>query len=274
MPYTTKDIVKQHILDHRLGSTLIENETVQLTSNDTVSLQRRMILKDSEKVKGKEQLEPTEETVSFTGSDTFGLSHPELIPDTVVVAGDSSLGTVYLENIDYHIDYDAGEIKRIDSGSLTEGATVVIWYLHYRIYQRGEDYDIDYQKGTIRRRSSGNIESGQRVLVDYTAEFGGLHDDAIVNAITEAHEQVLSYIDDTYRDSTDRSLVSAETYLTVSIVCRIRAMQAVSPSRGSANNAAEAQSWSALSDTYKKEAYIILSRFTGIIGSFKSPSKA
>ncbi len=274
MPYTTKDIVKKHILDHYLGSTLIENEPVRLTGNDTVNLQKRMILKDSEKVKGKERLEPVEETVIFTGSDTFGLSHSELIPDTVVVAGDSSLGTIYLENIDYHIDYDAGEIRRINSGSLAAGASVVIWYLHYRIYQRGVDYDIDYQKGTIRRRSSGDIESGQRVLVDYTAEFGGLDDEAIENAITEAHEQVLSYIDETYRDSADRSLVSAETYLTVSIVCRIRAMEAVSPSRGRANNAAEAKSWSALSDTYKKEAYIILSRFTGVISSFKSPRKA
>lgn len=274
MPFTTKDIVKKHILDHHLGSTLIENEPVQLTGNDSVSLQRRMILKGSEKVKGKELLEPVEETVSFAGSDTFGLSHSELIPDTVVVAGDSSLGTVYLENIDYHIDYDAGEIRRIGSGSLAAGAGVVIWYLYYRIYQRGVDYDIDYQRGTLRRRSSGDIEPGQRVLVDYTAEYGSLDDEAIENAITEAHEQVLSYIDDTYRDSADRSLVSAETYVAVSIICRIRAIAAVSPSRGSANNAVEARSWSALSDTYKKEAYIILSRFTGIIGSFKSPSKA
>ena len=274
MSFTTKDIVKKHILDHHLGSTLMENEPLQLTGNDAVSLQRKMILKGSEKVKGKEQLEPVQETVSFAGSDTFSLSHSELIPDTVVVAGDSSLGTIYLENVDYHMDYDNGEIRRISSGSLAAGASVVIWYLHYRIYQRGVDYDIDYQKGTIRRRSSGDIESGQRVLVDYTAEYGGLDDEAIDNSITEAHEQVLSYIDETYRDSADRSLVSAETYLTVSIICRIRAMEAVSPSRGSANNATEAKSWSALSDTYKKEAYIILSRFTGIVGSFKSPSKA
>jgi hypothetical protein len=273
MPFTTKDIVKKHILDHHLGSTLIENEPIRLTGNDSVSLQKRMILKGSEKVKAKEQLEPVEEIVSFTGSDTFDLSHSELIPDTVVVAGDSSLGTVYLENIDYHIDYDTGEIKRIDSGSLAAGASVVIWYLYYRIYQRGVDYDIDYHKGNIRRRSSGDIESGQRVLVDYTAEYGGLDDEAIDNAITEAHEQVLSYIDDTYHDSADRSLVSAETYLTVSIICRIRAMEAISPSRSAAANATEAKSWSVLSDTYKKEAYVILSRFTGIISSFKSPSK-
>lgn len=274
MSFTTKAIVKKHILDHHLGSTLIENEPVRLTGNDSVSLQRRMILKDSEKVKGKEQIEPVEEIVSFSGSDTFGLSHSELMLDTVVVAGDSSLGTVYLENIDYSIDYDAGEIQRIDSGSLAAGAGVVIWYLYYRIYQRGVDYDIDYMKGTLRRRSSGDIESGQRVLVDYTAEYGGLDDEAIDNAITESHEQVLSYIDNAHSDSADRSLVSGETYLTVSIICRIRAMEAVSPARGGATNAVEAKSWSALSDTYKKEAYAILSRYTGIVGSFKSPSKA
>lgn len=274
MPFTTSEIVKKHILEHHLGSGSTENEPVQLTAGDWIDLQRRMILKDSERVKGKEQLEPTCEAVDFSGSDTFDLSHSELIPETAVVAADSSLGTIYVENIDYHIDYDSGTIRRIDSGSIVQGSTAVIWYLYYRLYQKGVDYDFDYQKGAIRRRSSGAVESGQRVLVDYSAEFGGLDDEAIENAITEANEQVIAYIDSNYENSTDRSLVTGETYLAVSIICRIRAMEAVSPSRTERTNAAEAQSWTALADAYRKDAYLILYRFAGAVGSLKPPSKA
>jgi hypothetical protein len=274
MAFTTREIVKKHILEHRLGSGHVENELVQLTGDGWIELQRRMILEDSERVKGKEQLEPTQEIIDFAGSDNFELSHTELTPETVVLAADSSLGTIYIENVDYNIDYDTGTVRRIDSGSIAQGSSAVIWYLYYRLYQRGADYEINYQKGQIRRKSSGAIEPGQRVLVDYTAEFGGLDDDAIDNAITEANEHVIAYIDASYKDSSDRSLVTAETYLAVSIICRIRAMEAITASATGRSATAEGQSWAALSDMYRKDAYLILYRFAGAIGSLKSPSKA
>ncbi|MEE9553980.1 MAG: hypothetical protein V3W18_06745 [candidate division Zixibacteria bacterium] len=274
MPFTTRDIVKKHILDHHIGSITAENESVVLASTDYVSLGRRMILKDTEKVKGKEQIEPSRADISFSGSDSFNLSHTELMPDTVVVAADSSLGTIYVENIDYHVDYNTGQISRIVSGAIPSGGNATAWYMHYRLYQRGVDYDFDSQGGKLRRKSSGAIESGQRLFVDYTAEFGGLDDEAMDNAITEANDQIISFIDDTHRDSTDRSLVTAETYLSVSIICRIRAMESISPSRNLSNNAQEARSWSSLSDIYKKEAYSLLSNYSGLIGSLKPPSKA
>jgi len=274
MPFTTKEIVKKHILDHHIGSTSVENEPIQLSGNDYVELRHRMILRDSEKIKGKEQIEPTREEIDFSGSDSLNLSHSELMPDTVVVASDSSLGTIYAENVDYQIDYDSGGISRIQSGTIPSGGAAVIWYLYFRLYQNGVDYDLDYQRGKLRRRSTGDIESGQRVLADYSAEFGGLDDEAMDNAITEADDQILSFIDDIHRDSSDRSLVTAETYLAVSIICRIRAMESMSPARNPSNGAADAKSWSALSDMYKQEAYSLLSRYSGAVGALKPPSKA
>lgn len=274
MAYTTREIVKKHILENHIGSKFVEDEPVQLIAADYVPLKHRMILKDSERVKGKEQIEPSREDLSFSGSDDHELSHSDLIPETVVVAADSSLGTIYVENVDYHVNYSDGRISRISSGSIPEGGNAVAWFLYYRLYQRGVDYDMDYARGRIRRISSGAIEAGQKILLDYTSEFSGLDDEAMDNAISEANEQVVSYIDESYRDSTDRSLVTAETYLAVSIICRIRAMESISPSRGTGNSAAEAGSWSALSDLYKKEAYIILSRYSGMIGALKPPSRA
>ena len=274
MPFTTKEIVRKHILEHHIGSTIVIDEAVHLLANDTANLQNRAILSSTESVKAKEQNEPTEENISFAAGDTFALSHPKLIPDSVVVSTDSSLGTIYVENVDYGIDYAAGSIRRIADGSIPAGGSIVVWYLYYRVYQRGIDYDIDYQRGTLKRRSSGDIESGQWVLVDYTTEYGSIDDEAIENAIAEANEQLITFIDEAFRDSTDRSLITAETYLTVSIICRIRAMESISPSRGKDSSSSDAISWRALSDMYRKEAYDILGRFAGALGSFKSPSKA
>jgi len=276
MAFTTKEIVKKHILDHHLGSENVENEKIQLQGTDWIQLQKRMILEGSEKIKGKEQIEPTSEDISFDTADIQNLSHSELIPDTFVAAGDSSLGTLYIENVDYHVDYDSGQITRITSGSIPQGARITVWYLYYRVYEKGVDYDFDYQRGRIKRRSSGAIESGQWVYADYTAEYGSLDDDAIVNAISEANSRIMDFIDSVHHDSNDKLLVSAETYLAVSIICRIRAMESISPSRGKtpAAGGADAMSWTALSDMYKKEAYNILSKYAGPINSLNSPSKA
>jgi len=274
MPYTTKEIVKKHILDHHIGSTIVGDEAMQLIGTEDARLQRRMILSQSETVKGKELNEPIKESISFSAGDTVSLSHGKLIPESVVTASDSSLGQIYVENADYHVDYDAGTIRRLASGSIPASSSVVIWYLFFRIYQRGVDYDINYQGGALRRRSSGAIESGQQILVDYTAEFSSLDDAAIENAITEANGLIVLFIDPSHSDSKDRALVTAETYLAVSIICRIRGMESISPSLGRSGGDGDARSWAAISEMYRKEAYNILSPYAAAVSSFKSPTKA
>jgi hypothetical protein len=273
MPFTTIDIVKKHILDNHLSSTSVENERIKLIANDNIQLSPRAIVNDSEKIKTKELNIPTEEYIDFSTGDTVALSHSELIPDTVVAASDSSLGNIYIEHVDYSIDYDSGEVKRLDSGSIPSGAQIVIWYLYYRIYERGIDYDINYRKGTISRRSSGAIESDQWVLADFTADTGGVNDDVIENSIDEANNQVLAFIDSIYHESTDRLLVDAETYMSVSIICKIKGMESISPA-SIKKDGKDAMSWAALSEMYRKQAYDILSKYAGAIGSFNTPSKA
>ncbi|UCE65312.1 MAG: hypothetical protein JSU85_10600 [Candidatus Zixiibacteriota bacterium] len=273
MAFTTREIVKKHILDHHLGSENVENEKTRFQGTDWIQLYKRMILGGSEKIKGKEQIEPTREDISFDTADIQNLSHTELIPDTVVAAGDSSLGIIYIENVDYHVDYDIGRITRITTGSIPQGAAIAVWYLYYRVYEKGVDYDIDYQRGRVRRRSGGAIESGQWICADYTAEYGSLDDDAIANAISEANSRIMDFIDGIHHDSNDKLLVSAETYLAVSIICKIRAMESISPSRGKTESA-DAMSWTALSDMYKKEAFNILSKYAAPGDNLNSPSKA
>src|SRR3990172_12805234 len=182
MPFTNIDLVKKHLVQHQIGVTKKEDVLVQLSGNFKVKLPDNNISSTSEKIKWKEQIAPTLETVNFASGDIIQLLHSDLIPETVVVAKDSSLGQVYTEHADYHIDYDNGKITRITTGSISAGSSVVIWYLYFRVYVKGTDYDFDYTKGEVTRRTSGAIEDGQWVFVDYTTQFGFLNDDLISNA--------------------------------------------------------------------------------------------
>jgi len=277
MAFTNIDLVKKHILEHELGTIRKENVACRLEGETPFQLPHVLILPGSEKVKAKEQNLPTQESISFASSDTVQLSHQELIPDTVVVANDSSLGEIYVENVDYSIDYDNGNVTRLSSGSIPAGSSVVIWYLYFRIYTRDADYEMDYTKGQINRKSSGDIEDGQWVLVDYTVEFALLSDEVMENAIKEANDQVLKYIDPSYTSSTDRSLVTAETYLTVSILCNIKAMEAMTQNV-TAGTGWQAHSvslaWSKMSSTYRERAYQLLKNFRKDPGGFCSPYAA
>ena len=271
MSFTNISLVKKHISEHRLGVFEMENHPVRLAGSSPVKLPDSNIQVGSEKVKGKEISSPVQEDISFSSGDTIQLLHSELIQDTVVVASDSSLGQVYVENLDYSMDYDNGKVKRITSGSIPEGYSVVIYYLYYRIYQRDTDYQIDYQKGELSRLVSGKIEDGQWVLLDYEVEYGFLNDDTIAQAIKEADERVQKFIDSSFYESEDQGLVTAETYLAISILCNIKAVEALDLSLSPYNAQLISKSWNMMAEVYSKQAYLVLSDFAKISSTLFSP---
>jgi hypothetical protein len=270
MSFTNIDLVKKHIREHQLGATNIENVSCHLLGETPFQLPHINLLPSSERVKGKEQNVPTQEDVSFSTSDTASLAQKELIPDTVVVAKDSSLGEIYVENIDYSIDYDNGRITRIPDGSIPLGSEIVIWYLFFRIYSKDADYQIDYNKGQITRINSGEIEDGQWVLADYTVEFGLLSDEVMTNAMVEANDEILKVIDPSYSESTDQSLVTVETYLAVSILCNIKALEVMSQNPGSTAESLSS-AWSNMSSVYRERVFDLLREFRKDPGSLCSP---
>jgi len=273
MSFTNIDLVKKHIREHQLGTTNIENVSCQLLDETPFQLPHINLLPNSERVKGKEQNIPTQENISFSSSDTVSLAHQELIPDTVVVAKDSSLGQIYVENIDYSVDYDNGRLTRIPDGSIPQGAETVIWYLYFRIYTRDTDYSIDYNQGRITRIASGVIEDGQRVLADYTVGLGLVGDEVIANAVVEANDKILKIIDSSYSNSTDQSLVTAETYLAVSILCNIKALEVMTQNPGSAAKSLSL-AWSNMSSVYRERAFDLLKKFRKDPGGLCSPYAA
>ncbi len=270
MSFTTVETVQKHIVENQIAVSQVDSEPVKLTAGLKVPLKYPPVNSGSEKVKAKEQIKPDYQTVMFPAGNQVSLDKSELIRDSVVIASDSSLGSIYKENLDYTVDYDNGILTRISSGNIPQAVTVSVWYMPYRVYTRGTDYSIDYSKGEISRISSGDIEAGQWVYVDYISEYAVIDEEIIKNAISEANEQVLNFIDSIYSSSTDSSLVVAETYLSVSIICRIKALQAIS----SGTRSCISSSWSALADQYKRDAYLLLGKFAGSLGGLNAPQKA
>ncbi|MDP3025554.1 MAG: hypothetical protein Q8O10_08475 [candidate division Zixibacteria bacterium] len=270
MSFTNISLVKKHISEHHLGVSEMENHPVHLVGGSPVKLPDSNIQVGTEKVKGKEIFSPVQENISFSSGDTIQLLHPELIFDTVVVASDSSLGRIFVENIDYSIDYDNGRIIRLPGGSIPALSSVVIFYLYYRVYQKDADYKIDYLKGEL-TRLSGAIEDGQWVLVDYKVEYGFLNDDTISQAIAEANERVLKFIDPSFYESEDQGLITAETYLSVSILCNIKAVEVLNLNLSGSNANLLSRSWNMMAEAYAKQAYVILSDFAKVLSSLPSP---
>jgi hypothetical protein len=277
MAFTNIDLVKRHILEHELGTVSKENVACRLVGEVPSQLPHVPLVAGSEKVKAKEQSTPLSETVSFASSDTVQLAQQELIPDTVVVAKDSSLGQIYAENVDYSIHYDDGQLTRISGGSIPQGSSVVIWYLCFRVYARDTDYKIEYGKGQLERIGSGDIEDGQWVLVDYTVEFALLSDEVMENAVGEANQRILDYVDSSYANSADQYLVTAETYLTVSILCNVKAMEAMTQNVASGTGwqaHSVSLAWSKMSSVYRNQAYELLKKFKKDPGGLCSPYAA
>jgi len=273
MPFTNIDLVKKHLLQHRIGLSERENLPVKLTASAPFKLPEQTLVASSEKIKGKEQVVPTQETIDFSGGDTVQLQRGELIPDTVVVSSDSSLGSIYVENVDFHVDYDTGRITLLSTGSIPSGSSAVIWYLYFRVYQAGTDYDLDYSNGEITIVPGGAIEDGQWAFVDYQVEFGFFGDDLIANAIVEADAEIRSRLQPAFQDATDQNLITGETYWAVSILCNIKSLEALNLNLPGNQAKALSDAWGTRSESYRQQALAALLSYIQPLNMLQAPIK-
>jgi len=109
------------------------------------------------------------------------------------------------------------------------------------------------------------------VLLDYRVEYGFLNDDIISQSINEANERVLKFIAPSFCESEDQGLITAETYLTVSILCNIKAVEVLNSSLSPYNAQLVSRSWNMMAEVYYKQAYLILSDFANGSSTLFSP---
>jgi hypothetical protein len=270
MAFTNTDTVRQHLRQEGAVRDTFADVTVQLLAASPVALLHANLKAGTVRIKGKEIGTPRSENVTLA-AQPVALANQQLIPDSVVVASDSSLGTIYTENTDYHVDNVDGKLARIAAGTIGSGTAVAVWYYVYRLYVEGVDFTVNYEKGTIRRITSGAIEDGQTVFVDYQTLAGGFDDAQITNAITEADDLLLKLIDASYQDSADQTLITAETYLALAILCRAKAAAALETTVMS-GAAQIAQGWRELADRYDFDGKQLAVRFAGPRPRLNSPT--
>jgi hypothetical protein len=261
MAFTSIELVRTHLTDARMGELLIRCEPVTLNGTAASSLAHGGIIHSSVVVKARRSDIPIHET-RLLSSDWVTLQHGHLIEGTVVVAADGSLGHVFVENTDFVVDAIAGRIRRVESGGITNGQEVIIWYSLYHVYVEGDDFTVDAGRGLIARRSSGAITDGQQVFVDYAVALGSVSDTVIEQAIAESGEAVLALVDPAYHDSPAPAIVIGATHWAVAMVARMRAASVLSDNPASSSEArVAAQTWLEISQKYDASGRDFLTRF-------------
>lgn len=265
MPFTSPDLVRAHIANANFGDADVRNVALILSGTSPSALPHAGLKDGRVTVKAQRSNDPVR--LNETLGDVWViLNHAHLIEDSVVVASDSSLGTIYIENYDYIVDYAGGRVKRITSGAITNGQQVVVWYGHYHIYTDGDDYTVNHASSQITRRATGDIADGQQVLVDYTVSLGAVSDELIDQAIAESGEAVLLLVSESHQDSPAPGLVIGATHMAVAQLARMRAVSVLAD--GTINPAfarSAAEVWLDIATQYDRSAHTFLARFANPI---------
>lgn len=142
---------------------------LRLSGSESLPLLHGNLKSGTVRVKGLKKGTPNYESITLVDQRVAPLKCSNVVPDSVVVASNSSLGTIYTEEVDYHVAPQRGALYRIATGKIPDGKELAVWYYPYRLYVEGVDFSVDYKKGVVRRIPSGAIEDGQTVYVDYVA---------------------------------------------------------------------------------------------------------
>lgn len=257
MLYTSVEKVKQHLISIFPVEERVLDQAVVMKGSDFITFIGGAVEEPTLKVKSVQSNALKKVNVTLGVTKTV-LPDDLLISGTVVVAGNSSLGTIYTENIDYIIDYAAGVLTRKSGGALVSGQAVLIWYGYYITYTSDSDYIVDATAGRIRRTANGDIAEGETVFLDYTPIIQGHNDLVIQNAVDEANNLIEKTIDPSQQFGIEPLLQIAATYRAVEIVSRASAARELSSQRGEYN---VSLAWIRLADEYARRSDELIKAF-------------
>jgi hypothetical protein len=255
--YPSIELVRHHSVANFPVQEQVQDQPVVLEGNDYVAFFNGAVDAASFTVKSLRNNELTRAAVTL-GSGRTALTSAPLVPGSVVVASDSSLGTVYTENIDYIIDYTEADLIVKSGGSLSAGQTVTVWYLAYFLYTAGNDYQLDADRGRLKRLAGGDIASGETVYLDYAPVYKSFDDEMLNNAVLEATGLIEKEVDPDGQFGADPVLQASATYRALEIICHASAARELSSLRGEDGTAL---AWMKLAQTYAERSEQLLRLF-------------
>ncbi len=270
MSYTTIDHIRSHLVPtFPILDRIIDAPTV-MRGTEYLVFHAGSVQGSSVVVKSLRDDGPVRRTVTFSNSEVT-LSGDLPVPGSLVVASDSSLGQVFVENSDYIADYSSGVLRLKDDSEMTSGQTAVVWYVPYVVYHADVDYRLKAEEGTIARMAGGKIADGESVYIDFVPLQAGFDDDVIATAVREANGQVERDVDPGREFGADPVLVSAATYRALSIVCRTAAGRELAGPRGLDRIAS---GWLKLGEDYANMADRLLRDFRAPLIGPSSPTRS
>jgi len=268
MSYTNTEQVRHHLALPTAVSEPITDQPVVLINDDFKVFHAGAVEAASVVVKSVHSVQLSRASFNLDSSSVSFSSSP-VVPGSVVVASDSSLGTVFIENVDYVVDYASGVLTLKAGGQLSTGIWTTIWYIPFAIYLAGSDYLLREDRGEIRRLAGGAIASGETVLVDFKPVYFSLTEEIINHAVVLANRMVSNEVDAEGEFEADPTLGAAATFKALETVCRAAAGHELASSRGGDRTAT---AWMKLADDYAARSESLLKAFRPPFDSPRSPA--
>jgi hypothetical protein len=244
------------------------NERIVLNLYEDSQLGHANVDEDTEVVKRIEVVAPQAEAgnpITLNANVPVNLDNQKIAWDSVVVAADAFAAVVYVENVDYIIDYTNGTVRRANVGStIPDGGAVWVWTIPFAVMAEGSDYNINYDEGTITRRAGTDIPDGATVWVDYAHSQATVTDLAIRQAIAQSESFIASRLRGGFTmESDDEGLKSACTFFTMYNLCLSQMFKELN-ARGKENSDDLAKQWEKLAVKYQEIAAIYFSKYLNI----------
>ncbi|MEW6050831.1 MAG: hypothetical protein AB1644_07200 [Candidatus Zixiibacteriota bacterium] len=257
MGYTSVDQIRPYLRSRTPIGDRVTDQVVTLRDTEFVRFFGGLVQADSVRAKLLRADEPTRVSVTLGDSPTV-LAGTPLVRGSVLLASDSSLGTVFKENSDFIVDYGAATVAPTAAGALSSGQTVTAWFLPYTLGVVGQDYQIKADTGEIKRLAGGVIESGETVFLDYSPQCQGFEEELLAGAVDEANGLVEREVDPDGLFGADPMLGAAAASRALEILCRAAAMRDLSTGP---NQAGAAQAWLKLAEEFATRADRLLQSF-------------
>jgi len=255
--YTTDELVRRHLADTRPLADRVTDQAIVLGESGWVLFWRGPIEAGTVVVKALRGAAPLRRALALAGGSA-ALGVAPVVPGSVVAASDSSLGTIYAENVDFVIDYPRAVFYAKAGGALADDASVTVWLREYTLCAPGLDYALDAEAGALRRLAGGSIAPVETVRLDYTPLYAAGDDMLIAAAVAEANGLVGAAVDPARAFGADPALEAAATCHALAVVCRGSAARVLA-TRPEQERAAAA--WTRLSELYADRADRLLAAF-------------
>lgn len=267
MSYTNAELLRRHLTSPYPALDRVTDQVVILEDLEPTMFFGGTIDEESVVVKNIQTNTLTRVAGSFA-EGVLSLGAGSLVRGSVLVASDSSLVTVYTENLDFIVDYEYGVLTRKAGGVLADDVSYVIWYAIYHVYEKDVDFELDADSGELSRVNGSDIASGEAVLVDYTPVFASFTDAILESAAVEANALVEAELDPEKQYGGDPILQAAATANGLAIVCRSAASRELSRLRGEERAAA---GWLDLAEVYANRGEQLIKAFRPPMSGPSSP---